>query len=772
MSDLLTRDQIIGDWFAKGGLVAAAAAEEFAAGVTLAAPPPPAAPAADAAPVADAPPVADKPAKDEAVIDATITEQIAAMLAAAKRAVSTQGDDPGNEKDPADAKVLAGLEQIVSILGGIAKDQAADTAAGSPPADKAPPAAPATDKAGPPAADALPPAASPAKTSAAGVAALADGAVPGNADGIPGDSDDSGPGPGDIEANVACQNPNCGHLGSAHQDTDLGENQGSCQMADCTCPGMVPNATQVVGPDDTTGGPNNEGGDSPPVDDSKLAGLPALAPLPPMPAPEAKPVQTGQLPPLDPMPQVATGPAFTIPVGVIEGMPTGDGRQIEAGALTWRTPPLPLMWLDTSAHDPSGMSPNDPAVLVGRIDTIERDGANIKATGFFHATEEGLKAAEQLQQQGRFGVSADIGAAEVQITADPSAPPVADVFDAPLLEMLVAGELMGFTGCPFAAFAGCFIILGDDPAPTAAKALPPAPADAQMAIHYVDAQPCETCEGGLPLVASGAPQSSGGPVAPPKRWFEDPGFSRDDARLRETIDAKTGRPSGKFACPITVTADGQVFGHIAQWGVCHQSPMFLSKGQCVLAPRSKMDYAWFHGRGSVLTAEGELIDVGRISADVGHASLSSTLSAAQVLAHYDNSALNAASVRAGEDEFGIWVAGAVHPSASAEQVYTLRACPPSGDWRPVGSGQELVAVLCVNEPGFPVAKATIRPSTGRISSLVAAGVPMFEMPREMLVVHEPTFEERFSQMEKLLGGSLLRLAAEDARRRMALVRAS
>ena len=785
-----TRDSIINDWFASGP---GAAAKMAANAVTAAGavPPAPSAPVkppgGDATPPkpGEAPPAAagdhsDEPGTPtEAKVDATVTESITNASSAVKRALKLQQDDPGNATDMIDAKVLAGLEQVDKLLDGVMKDQGADNDANegdSKPVAVAPKEDPAgmpekpsaTDDGGGTQAPSPPPAA----TAAEGTEAFAGGPAPkiptggskpnetpGNAEGVPGDGDDSGPGPGDIEADLICQNPDCGHSAGLHTDNDDGGNSGPCTTPGCSCPGMVPQGNPVSQPDNS-----NDGGKAAPVEEPAPAvtaastidlldiaapGGPGAEPMPPPSAPvDDKPQPETQLPPLDAQPQQITGPAFTIPVGLIEGVPTGDGRQVAPDAITWRTPPLPLMWLQTSPHDPSGMSGNDPAFLAGRIDSVSRDGANIVANGFFLATKEGMRAAEQLEQMGRFGVSADIGAAEVQITTAGPGPEGVDVFDAELVELLVAGELMGFTGCPFAAFAGCYIVLGDG-AEAPAKDLAPAPADSKMAINFVNEIPCEPCGEGLdpaPLVASAAPSSAGGPLAPPRSWFDDPGFTMGDGRLRETIDAKTGKPSGKFACPMSVDENGRIFGHIAQWGVCHQSPNFLQNGQCIMAPRSKTGYSWFHGRGSVLTAEGEVIGVGRLSADAGHAATNRSMTAAQAIAHYDNSALTAAVVRAGEDEFGIWVAGSVHPSASPEQVFTLRANPPSGDWRPVGAGQELVAVLAVGEPGFPVATATVSPQTGHIKSLVAAGVPLFEMPAN--APRAKTIEERMDEFER------------------------
>lgn len=167
---------------------------------------------------------------------------------------------------------------------------------------------------------------------------------------------------------------------------------------------------------------------------------------------------------------------------------------------------------------------------------------------------------------------------------------------------------------------------------------------------------------------------------------------------------------------LSVTEEGQVFGHVATWGTCHIG----IAGTCVTPPHSKTDYAYFH-TGSVLTDEGE-IAVGHLTVGTGHADPDA--SALVAMAHYDNTGAAAADVIAGEDEWGIWVAGGVRPHATPEQVYDLRASALSGDWRLIGSNLELVAALSVNVGGFPIPRMALAASGGVQTSLVASGIVM------------------------------------------------
>lgn len=181
---------------------------------------------------------------------------------------------------------------------------------------------------------------------------------------------------------------------------------------------------------------------------------------------------------------------------------------------------------------------------------------------------------------------------------------------------------------------------------------------------------------GIQLAMEFATTEEGFPLAPPKAWFEDPNLTR-----------KT---------KLTVTEDGRVFGHLAAWNECHRD---VNMRECVMAPHSQQQYAPFH-LGYVLTAEGEEVSVGKIVQDTRHAHIGLGYTAAAL--HYDNTGDEIAVVRAGEDEFGVWVAGAVVPEATKKKVAKLRRSPLSGDWRREKGSLELTAALAVNAPAFPV----------------------------------------------------------------------
>ena len=138
-----------------------------------------------------------------------------------------------------------------------------------------------------------------------------------------------------------------------------------------------------------------------------------------------------------------------------------------------------------------------------------------------------------------------------------------------------------------------------------------------------------------------------------------------------------------------------------------------------MAPSSLADYRYFH-LGALETAEGDEISVGQITLDTGHAGLNANRAA--TLRHYDHTGTAVADVRAGEDEYGIWVAGAVRPDIAPNAVRKLRAASLSGDWRSIDNHLELVAALCVNVPGFPIPRAQAAVAASGVTAIVAAGV--------------------------------------------------
>lgn len=188
--------------------------------------------------------------------------------------------------------------------------------------------------------------------------------------------------------------------------------------------------------------------------------------------------------------------------------------------------------------------------------------------------------------------------------------------------------------------------------------------------------------------------TAAGPVQPPRAWFDNPDL------IRRT--------------PLGVDEDGRVSGHLASWDECH-----LGIGnRCVTAPHSATGYAYFL-TGEVFCSDGSKLPVGKITLGTGHADPS--LGFIPAAEHYDNTGSVVAVVNAGEDRFGVWVAGGLVPGVDEQRVAELRRSPLSGDWRRIGGNLELVAALAVNSPGFPVLRASAT-DENELETLVAAGV--------------------------------------------------
>lgn len=197
-------------------------------------------------------------------------------------------------------------------------------------------------------------------------------------------------------------------------------------------------------------------------------------------------------------------------------------------------------------------------------------------------------------------------------------------------------------------------------------------------------------------------------TTPPIDWFRDP-----------KLDGPT---------PVTVTPEGRVYGHIAAWDTPHVG----MPGKNVRPPRSKSDYGYFHV-GSTTALDGDAsVDVscGKLTLDTGHAPLTSDATA--TAAHYDDTGTAVANVCAGEDEWGIWFAGAVAPGVDDLKRHKLKSSAVSGDWRPIDGSLELVAALMVNTPGFPIPRARVA-SAAELAPLVAAGIVPNPQPEEASV---------------------------------------
>ena len=343
------------------------------------------------------------------------------------------------------------------------------------------------------------------------------------------------------------------------------------------------------------------------------------------------------------------------------GVETSDGRMLAEGIeLAVRTPPLPMMWTKQT-----GMGHMD-AYTVSVIESARVDGDTIRASGYFLNTPEANEAFEQCSHKVS-RPSVDLAATEWILT-DENGKEISEEDwwelppDVKVVQTITAAELIGTTLVATPAFGDTMIEFNSER---------------------------ETRD--VALVASAA--ESFRPRVYPAAMFAQ---HKLDGPTEPQMDPETGR----------------IFGHLACFGQCHRSV----QSQCVVAPRTKNDYANFHTSPPVMLDDGTRLAVGRLTVGTGHAS--DKLGPGPALAHYDNTGSCWAIVRVYEDEHGIAFSGVAAPWATAEQVEMGLSAPLSGDWRDFGQGLELIAALSVNTPGFAVRGRT--GSDGRPAALVAS----------------------------------------------------
>lgn len=393
----------------------------------------------------------------------------------------------------------------------------------------------------------------------------------------------------------------------------------------------------------------------------------------------------------------------------VEGIVTGDGREFAPGALEWADLPVPLRWNKEDSH---GGEARTIAVNVGRIDEVWRDGNKIMGRGVLDLSDDdGRRVHAKIEGKFLRGVSIDadsIADADVEFVwpEDVNAGTEEGGED-DLFEMLFAqpekvifhgGRIRAATLVDIPAFAEAYIALLDEAGAIVAGGQPVTEAEL-LTLQEAEQPPALLA----PVTASAEV------FRPPVDWFTDPKLS--------------------LPTPITVTDDGRIYGHAAQWGSCHIG----QEGVCVQPPHE--DAHPYYRTGEVACDDGSRVAVGQITVGTGHAPLH--YGASPAAEHYDNTGAAVADVAVGNDAHGIWVAGAVRPGADPLKVYELQAAGQvSGDWRRIGGALRLVGLLAVNVPGFPVPKMRARVASGEPQALVAAGRPTVAWGRSQADVEQ------------------------------------
>jgi hypothetical protein len=284
-----------------------------------------------------------------------------------------------------------------------------------------------------------------------------------------------------------------------------------------------------------------------------------------------------------------------------ENAGTSDGRWFEGEAWSWRDLPLTLMAQLENQEGHRG------AFVAGRIDRLWKipaadipglveaypelaDATAVMGEGELTSREGILEVAPLVEDESVRGVSVDF-AVHKSALRDTETGELVDPEDVDMFELMFSGryqmaaleaEIGMATIVGFPAFAGASLSI------VAGAAVP------FMASVVASAHGWTIGEQREALTAAAAGLA---PLKPPREWFETP---------------EADEPT-----PLTVTEDGRIYGHAALFGTCHIGNP-AGEGVCVEPPTSPSGYAYFH-QGTIQTAEGDFVPVGKITIGTGHA---------------------------------------------------------------------------------------------------------------------------------------------------------
>lgn len=338
--------------------------------------------------------------------------------------------------------------------------------------------------------------------------------------------------------------------------------------------------------------------------------------------------------------------ALLMPTGVIGR--SGQGMLSTSVQLVDTALPLALKW---QKHD---LPAHEGGLTIGAIQELELRDGGLWATGTLLDSPETDEALQQVEA----GVTRP--SAELVVRSQVMADAAGNTVSLETAEQLYAD--------------GAAIVMRWDTVEIVAGTLVSVPEFRDTSItvgEATDAAPP------LALVAATSTARIVEPDRYPAEYFCDPGLSEPT--------------------PIHVTPEGRVIGHLACWNSQHTAPIYRNRN--VTPYHSFSGYAEFHQSVAYLD-NGERLRVGRLTVGGGHATAGKGMRPA--LEHYDNVATCWSLVRAGEDEIGIWVSGAIHASADEAMIKDALGTPHSGHWEPVLGHPELIAAHAVNNPGFLV----------------------------------------------------------------------
>jgi len=359
----------------------------------------------------------------------------------------------------------------------------------------------------------------------------------------------------------------------------------------------------------------------------------------------------------------------------LEGQPTEDGRYVPPGETSERDLPIPLLVQTQTAEG------HDGAAVCGRIESVTRIPAAEFERGDDFDLGELRDAAVVIWGEGVLDGSENAQEAERMIENGAGVSmdglrSTGKLYDADSLEE-IDEEKLDLSEILEGLFSGAYLrALGGKIAGATIVSIP----------AFEAARVGLTAGGQIRIVRRIGLVASAAPVKPPVEWFADP------------------RLAG--LTPLTITPEGRIYGHLADWNGCHTG----FERVCVPPFRSASNFGYFN-TGEIETDSGELVPCGKLMfcRNGGkHAPVTASVSWQEVVQHYDDATKVGGFVRAGSDRFGTWLAGAMRHDLTDVEIQHLRTHPPSGDWRPIpGKGTELVAAFAVPIPGFPISRALV-----------------------------------------------------------------
>jgi hypothetical protein len=391
---------------------------------------------------------------------------------------------------------------------------------------------------------------------------------------------------------------------------------------------------------------------------------------------------------------------------------TGDGRRMEG--IHWDDSQLP--WPLTFALEEGGHE----APVVAQIDRVWIDGDVFRGEGVFHEDSENAeiaafsKRAIELVEEGVVGISIELDeeSAEMRVKKETwdewraQEEAMLEEEPSPPKEPEVKGDRVVIDRW---ASDDWLEVLVDARFRGAAIVHTPAFADAAIEVAAVAA-----------AISLGT-----------RSAFANPGFGLDGTEDPRLVWQERQRPeeTSGWAAPITITEDGEIFGHAWRFGQCHGS----FHDRCLNPPAEDRTLdRWLVGEAIRGVRTGPLYNGGTHGVDhrgrvKDHEWLAKTSQAV-------------ADVTAGFDSHGMWIAGRLRPGLSERELAEVKGSGVSVEWHPYGNRLMVEGCLFVNGPAYNVRRQAVAAAGGVITMSPSCGD-----------CGGPTLEDEVAMLKRLVG---------------------